>query len=291
MKPEQRKKEVKYRLDAMWSSDAIASEFFLNTDDNVLINRISNGDESALLQFGIKHINILKRGVVKSNCRGIEKEIMNIYLPLFFDKIKTFAKVHANKPLPESWEHSGKYIKGLQMDFAMAEPLIDEKYKIWKDYKITDKHIDFLNELNAFLIKTEERIVERAKADISMLEKQAKENGSSTSDYEYFVDIGYSTEASDGDPIYTASHSFYIENIKRNEWGLLCDGEDWRERGWLPALNTRCCYLMHELVYDAGLAHFIFDIKDIHIETKIWDQNFVSIKTGVWETVKWDKEG
>ncbi|HEY5392175.1 MAG TPA: hypothetical protein VIJ57_08685, partial [Hanamia sp.] len=234
MAPDKLKKEVKYRIDAMWSSDAIASAFFLNTDDDVLINRISDGDESALLQFIIKHVNILRRDVVDSSNRGIERQVMDICLPLFSEKIKTFAKLHANKPLPESWEYSGKYIKGLQVDYGIEEPLLDQKYKTWREFKITDRHIDFLNNLNAFLTKTEEVIVARAKIDIPLLEARIKASNSTTSDYEYFVDINFGTEASDGDPIYTASHSFNIHNIKTNDWGLLCDEEDWRESGWLP---------------------------------------------------------
>jgi len=290
MKPEQRKKEVKYRIDAMWSSDAIASAFFLNTDDAVLVNRISNGDESALLQFIIKHVSILRRDIVGSSNRGIEREVMDICLPLFSEKIKTFAKLHANKPLPESWEYSGKYVKGLKINFEIAQPLIDQKYETWREFKITDRHIDFLNNLNSFLIDTEELIVARAKKDIPLLEARIKDSNATTSDYEYFVDINFATEASNGDPIYTESHRFDNHNIEENKWGLLCDEEDWRESGWLPTLKTRCCDLMHELVYHAGLTHLIFDINDIWIETKTWDQSHVSLKSGVWETVKCDNK-
>ena len=287
MKATQKAKAVKYMIDASWSSDVIASTFFLNKNDQVLINRINCGEESALLQFLIKYLNVLKRDIIGNrSCRGIEIEVMDFCLPLFCEKIKKFAKVQANNPLPELWEYSGKYIKRLQVDFEIAKPLIDEKYKTWKSYEITEKHIDFLNHLNAFLTKTEEEIVARAKMEILTLESQIKDKGATTSDYEYFVDIHYLTEESNGDPIYTSSHPFNIHNIKGNHWGALCDGEDWRESGWLPVLETRCCYLMHELVYHAGLAHFIFDITDIHIETKIWDQNYVSLKSGRWEIDK-----
>jgi hypothetical protein len=160
-----------------------------------------------------------------------------------------------------------------------------QRKKEIRDFEITDKHIDFLNNLNSFLIDTEELIVSRAKKDIPLLEARIKDSNATTSDYEYFVDINFATEASDGDPIYTERHRFDIHNIEQNDWGSLCDSEDWRESGWLPTLKTRCCYSMHELVYHAGLAHLIFDISNIWIETKTWDQSQVSLKSGGWETV------
>ena len=281
-------KEISYRLNAITTSGAMASRFFLNNNDQELIARINNHDESALLQFTIKHLNILTREIVESGCNGLEKELMNVWLPLFYEKIKTFASQNKDKPLPEDWEYTGLYRKVFQMDYEAANPLVEKKYKTWRYFEITNKHIDFLNNLNAFLTKTEEVIVARAKIDIPMLEARIKDGNATTSDYEYFADISFATEASNGDAVYTASHRFSIHNIEENKWGLLCDGEDWRESGWLPAFKTRCCYLMHELVYHAGLGHFIFDINDIWIETKTWDQSFVSLKTGTWETVKLD---
>ena len=289
MNAAQRKKATKYRIGTTWSATDMANMFFLNNDDQVLIDRINNYDESALLQFTIKHLDILIRDIIRSKSyNGIEREVMDLSLPLFFEQTKIFAKTHAGKPLPEDWEFTGLYIKPLKISCELTKPLINEKYKLWKDYEITDKHVDFLNDLNAFLIKTEEAIVARAKIDIPVLEARIKDSNVTTSDYEYFVDIQFATEASNGDPIFTASHGFSMHNIEENKWGLLCDGEDWRESGWPPSLKTRCCYLMHELVYHAGLAHYIFDINDIWIETKTWDQSFVSLKSGFWETVKGD---
>ena len=286
MKTAKIKKEVNYRLGTMATSEAMAGMFFLHDDDQELINRINNGDESALLQFAVKHLNMLTRDIIRWGCRGIEKELMNVYLPAFCSKIKIFADQHKDKLLPEDWQYQGLYNKALKMGHELVQPLIDEKYKIWRNYQITGKHIDFLSGLNEFLIKTEEAILARAKMDIPMLEARIKESGATTSDYEYFVDIDYLTESSNGTPIYTATHSFNTINIEQNHWGVLCDGEDWRESGWLPILKTRCCYLMHELVYHAKLAHYIFDITDIWIETKIWDQSRASLKSNIWETIK-----
>jgi len=287
MNDTQRKRATRYRMGTTWHATDMADMFLLNKDDQVLIDRINNDDESALLQFTIKHLDILIGDIIRSKSyNGIERDVMDLYLPLFFEQVKLFAKTMAGKPLPEDWEFTGQYIKPLQVSYELTQPLIDEKYKHWKDFEITDKHVDFLNDLNAFLTKTEEEIVARAKIDLSTLEARIKDDSVTTSDYEYFVDIQYATEASNGDPIYTASHSFGLHNIEENRWGLLCDEDDWRERGWLPTLKTRCCYLMHELVYHAGLAHYIFDINDIWIETKTWDQQFISLKSGFWETVK-----
>jgi hypothetical protein len=288
MAPDKLKKEVNYRSDTMATSEAVASSFFLNNNDQELIDRINNHDESALLQFTIKHLNILTRDIIRSGCKGIEKELMDVWLPLFYEKIKTFARENKDRALPEDWEYHGLYIKALKMDYGLAKPLVEKKRQTWRDFEITDKRIDFLNNLNSFLIDTEELIVARAKKDIPLLEARIKDSNATTSDYEYFVDINFATEASNGDSIYTESHRFSIHNIEENKWGLLCDEEDWRESGWLPTLKTRCCYLMHELVYHADLAHFIFDISNIWIETKTWDQSFVSLKTGTWETIKSD---
>ncbi len=153
---------------------------------------------------------------------------------------------------------------------------------------ITEMNIGFLNSLNTFLIATEEKIIAKAKVQLPLLESKLRGIGSDTTDYEYFVEIDYFTDASNGNPIYYLTHAFTVENLKNNNWGLLGDGEDWREDGWLPQLNNRCCYLMHELVYHAKLNDSIFDINKIWVDTKIWDQSFVSLKTGKWEPVKWD---
>ncbi len=169
---------------------------------------------------------------------------------------------------------------------ALKEELENEKLQAWRDFELTTEHIAFLNQLNAFLSKTEEQIVRQAKSEILILEQKLKDTTNLITDYEVFAEIGFFTKDSDGDPVFTARHPFGLRNVSNNDWGLLCDEEDWRESGWLPILEKRCCYLMHELVYHAHIMQQLFEIDSIWIDIKVWDQSMFLYKDGEWQNQK-----
>jgi|GEM_PF-4340868 len=75
---------------------------------------------------------------------------------------------------------------------------------------ITEMNIGFLNSLNTFLIATEEKIIAKAKVQLPLLESKLRGIGSDTTDYEYFVEIDYFTDASNGNPIYYLTHAFTV---------------------------------------------------------------------------------
>ncbi len=156
----------------------------------------------------------------------------------------------------------------------------------WRDFEITTKHVGFLNQLNAFLSTAEEQIVRQAKNELFLMEQKLKDVTNPTSDYEVFAEVDFSTKDSDGDPVFTAYHHFSLNNVNNNDWGLLCDGEDWRESGWLPQLEKCCCYLMHELVYHSGIRHQLFDIDSIWINIKVWNQSVFLHNNGEWQNQK-----
>jgi len=281
------KKEVVFRLGNLNHPQAMASKFLLSSNDEALIERINLKDESALLQFTFKHINILTGWIIQNGLKDSqEHRLMDLCLPVFADQIKVFAANYKDKILPKNWESTFiKIYENQFYDFSFV--LIDETLQVWKDFEITNQHIDFLNQLNAFLSKTEAEIIAQAKKEIPMLEHKLKDATLQTSDYEYFVEIDFFTKNTNGNPVYTAYHFFNISNIQHNDWGLLCDEEDWRESGWLPPLENRCCYLMHELVYHSHIRQGIFDIDEIWINTKVWDQAmFFSYQHGEWENQK-----
>lgn len=280
------KKEVVFRMNNLNHAQAMASKFLLSSNDQELVERINLKDESALLQFTFKHINILTGWIIQNGLNsGQEHRLMNLCLPVFTDQIKVFASKHKDKTLTENWDL--QFIKFYGRPFyELSITLADENLQAWKDFEITKQHIGFLNQLNAFLSKTEAEIIAQAKNEIPLLEYKLKDATVQTSDYEYFVEIDFFTKNTNGNPVYTAYHSFHISNIQHNNWGLLGDEEDWRESGWLPPLENRCCYLMHELVYHSHIRQGIFDIDEIWINTKVWDQAMFSYKQEEWGNQK-----
>lgn len=280
------KKEVVFRMNNLNHAQAMASKFLLSSNDQELVERINLKDESALLQFTFKHINILTGWIIQNGLNsGQEHRLMDLCLPVFTDQIKVFASKHKDKTLTENWDL--QFIKFYGRPFyELSITLADENLQAWKDFEITKQHIGFLNQLNAFLSKTEVEIIVQAKKEIPLLEHKLKDVAVQTSDYECFVEIDFFTENTNGNPVYTAYHSFHISNIQHNDWGLLGDEEDWRESGWLPPLENRCCYLMHELVYHSHIRQGIFDIDEIWINTKVWDQAMFSYKQEEWENQK-----
>ncbi|MVN21266.1 hypothetical protein [Mucilaginibacter arboris] len=169
---------------------------------------------------------------------------------------------------------------------ALKIALENERVQTWRDFEITTEHVAFLNQLNAFLSNTEEKIVKQAKQEILSMEQKLKDTTNLITDYEVFAEVVFFTKYSDGDPVFTARHPFGLHNVSNNDWGLLCDGEDWRESGWLPQLEKRCCYLMHELAYHSGIMQQIFDIDSIWIDIKVWDQSMFLYKNGEWQNQK-----
>ncbi len=279
-------KEVIFRMDNLNHPQVMASKFLLGSNDQELVERINLKDESALLQFTFKHINILTGWIIQNGLNaGQEHRLMDLCLPVFTDQIKVFAAKHKDKILPDNWDFQFIKLYGQQFH-DLSFTLADESSQAWKDFEITKQHIVFLNQLNAFLSKTEAEIIALAKKEIPLLEYKLKDVAVQTSDYEYFVDINFFTKDTDGNPVYTAYHSFNISNIQHNDWVLLCDEEDWRESGWLPPLENRCCYLMHELVYHSQIRQSIFDIDEIWINTKVWDQAMFSYQHEGWENQK-----
>jgi len=280
------KKEVVFRMNNLNHPQAMASKFLLSPNDQDMVERINLNDESALLQFTFKHINILTGWIIQNGLNaGQEHRLMDLCLPVFADQIKVFAAKHKDKILPENWDLKFIKLYGQQFyNFSFA--LADEKLQTWKNFEITNQHIVFLNQLNAFLSKTEAEIIAQAKKEIPLLEHKLKDTAVQTSDYEYFIDIDFFTKDTDGNPVYTAYHSFHISNVQDQNWRLLGDEEDWRESGWLPPLENRCCYLMHELVYHSHIRQSIFDIDKIWINIKVWDQGMFSCKDEEWENQK-----
>jgi hypothetical protein len=290
MRLDKLKKEIRFSMRDLFSPDTMATKFLLCPDDNELINRINKHDESALFQFAMKHIQILVKSILKDRVQH-DNRLMDLYFPCFIEQIKVYAKTYQDKTLPEFW-YLSEFPKICENEFyPLSAHLREEHTLIWRDFEITDRHIDFLNHLNDFLLGAEDIIVERAKTEIPVLEAIYRNPKSLTTEYEYFVDVSYYSSKTDGNPIYEVSRSFGNHSILKNKWGLLCDSEDWRESGWLPALKNRCCYLMHELVYHACLCEQIFDIDDIWIDTKVWNQSMHSYKNNGWAITKFPYAG
>lgn len=283
---QQSRKEVNYWLEKSITTDMIANLFFIYDSDDKLIKKINKNDESALLQFFIKHLPALRILIIsKPKFSELEEEAMNIYLPFFIQYIKDLAKKHHNKLLLDDWMYDRDFrVNFKQAHFHLLEDSIDKKYEQWKKMLITPREILLLNKLNNILIKTEEDIVLKAKDDLMLLQQNVGLDNTII-DYEYFVDIAYYRKH-DENPIYTTNHGFNIGNLLNDSWGLLCDGTDWLEGNWPTELEKPCCYLMHELLYHAKLAERIFSVSEIFIDYKSWEQSLLKFKNNNWKSMK-----
>lgn len=272
----------------LYDAKAMSAKFFLGADDVTLIERISKDDESALLQFTFKHINLLLLEMKKSYCTIEGKyELMDQSIIRFKNQIKDFAKEYQGRPLKEDWEISLRLlIRGSIRKASQA--IRDNQLKNLKCFQLSSNHLDFLNHLNDFLMKMEVVIIEQAKLKLPLLQQKLNATDCDTRDYEYFVDISFFTRLSDGNPVFTTSYPLkYIEILQHSGSMLLAYKYDWYEPSWMPRLNNRCCYLMHEIAFHSRIEEKILDIDNVWIEYKVWDQFEFRYEDNSWTIRKY----
>ena len=163
------------------------------------------------------------------------------------------------------------------MDTAINDALenIPEKYKKRLKYD-TPKRLAYLNDLNQLLKEKEKQIVEGATEYLSYIKQKIDNKDSFTKDYELEVEVQYYLK-NGGDPVHVYWTNFRYERVEEEIFGLLCDGEDWRE-SYMPILNEPYCYLLHDLIDHSRLGNKLFSISNIWIDIHLHRRKYYSMQ-------------
>lgn len=266
--------------------DAMASKFYLGSDDNELVGLINKEDAAALFQFAMKHIGHLIYCITWDGYHfGRKSYFMRLLLPDFMDGVRIFAKRYGYKTLPEDWYLEFRKLVFKRLNSKLGT-IAKEKQQLWSDLDITEEHVGFLNQLNDFLSKKEAEIIQQVKLNTPKLDNRFKDDKSLEIGSECEIQISFFTRDTNGDAAFSTTYYFSSESVQNNDWALLCSDEDWRETGWLPELEHRCCYLMHEVMYHSSMGAEVFNIDSIWVDTRVVHQDASSFGANGWVSSK-----
>lgn len=274
------RKRLGWIKERLYHSDELSRAFFLCEDDPLLLRKINEQDESALFQFSMIHMaDVVAKISRESIYSGIEKEVMQSFLPVYFQNIKRLAEELSTRKVVEENELWSLLSHGLTKGLRNhSRAIIDLKFDGWQDYSFTARDMLFLNSMNEFLTLLESQIVSTASSDLGKIEQQVADPLSPTNEYEYNVRTNFFTDES-GDPAFFVDLHIWADRPDE----FLCNPSDFHEGSLFP-LDHRCCYLMHQVLCHSDLSFSILKIIAIQTEFTTRDQSYITFDQGEWHS-------
>ncbi len=248
------------------SKEQVAQALFIHGDEELLLNRVKEGDKVAMVQLVMLYMpNIISFAQTWLNSidHDISKiELIDLATQVFIDTVEQKKDVK-NDLYNELREN-------MKLSFRALRQTIFQKRRWHTDLHLPER-IDYLNKLNRVLKVKEEQIVERAKTYLALVEKKIKGKDVFTTDYELELEVAYFGRNSNGEPMHRYWDCFRFESDEP-VFGLLCDGENWQDP-YMPNLEEPYCYLLHDLIDHSRIGRKLFGISQIWFDIHFIDQS------------------
>lgn len=258
--------------------EQINAAFYINGDQDILLERVSKGDKAAMVQLVLYWMPYVISTVLKERYKGLQRthlidDILNKgVIKLIDEKAEQVLKTGKVK---RNWQN--KMFRYIRM--AINESMKNEKFRRNNAKKYsTPERLSFLNKINSLLKKAEREIIDRVRICLEAGQEKLTNNDPFTVDYMVESRVKYFLRKNDYEA-HTYIQSFnHKDTILERDYGLLLTEDDWYESGSIyPALDQPYCYLMHDLLFHSRIYEKVFELDTIWIDIVCTDQKGIKI--------------